>query len=348
MENKYLSKYLESEENKKILELPISLHDTNSMFKVITDRLNKYNKLISDDIEIEKGMKDRIAGLTDGLKKVFEFLPDKPDLAYIELINTFNKTYNENNNNKENDNNNNDSIFNEEYIKKYFVYHVKKGTKLYRLRDGEHIDKLQMFHCPERLTNGNLCNSERFNLEGFPMFYCGVSQHCCELEINHDEDNFTVAEIIAKDEFELVDLSCVNLNEYKIDKEYNENYEKAGHELLYLWPILAMCYIVDSSDKTSANSTNQNPTYLFSQLFAKYIQEYCPSFEGIRYFTVRNPELNSSETTYTDLVFFTNKEAYNNQGYDMQLYKKFDYKIILHKQINLELNLNLSLKLNFS
>ena len=300
------------------------------MSQVVTDRLYKYNKLISDDPEVEDNMKVRVKHLTSGLKKVFDFLPNKPQLAYEKLIDTLDKLVE-------------GERCNEKYIKKHFVHRVKKGTKLFRLRDGEHIDKLQMFHCPERLTNGNLCSSERFNIQGCPMLYCGASQHCCELEINHDKDNFTIAEITAIDEFELVDLSCVNLNEYEIDKEYNENHEDASHELLYLWPILAMCYLVDCTDKTSNSSTNENPTYLFSQLFAKYIQEYCPSFQGIRYFTVRNPELNSSETTYTDLVFFTNKEAYNDQGYDMRLYKKFDYKIILHKQINLELKINISI-----
>lgn len=320
-----LRKLTEKTLGQKILWLPINISEKGNIKNTVKYRLDEYQKLFKDgapdDLKLSVNDKtiENINKLISGLLVVSEILYNKNynDNYFNEALEHLSKTLNA-------------IQFKENFLDdSNYIKTLKKSESLYRLRNGEHVDKLEMFHCPS-VINGNPCGIERFSLKGFPMLYCGASQDACEREVYHDKSSYTTAEFILEDSIKYFDLACVDLN-------YKTHLKDTKEKKFYLfWPIIALCYIVDNSDKEHSDSKAKNLTYLFPQLLAAYIQKECPDIKCIRYFTVRNENLDPTKETFTDYAFFTDAEICSipkNHGYDMKLYQKFNIRITVHKEI---------------
>ena len=284
---KSLIELMDNPEARPTLWLPVDLTEKDSYMATALARLQDYKRLINDkaaDPQKDGELLDRINRLISGLIGIIEIISDDFDGAKRLLRKTLETTG-----------------FNQEYIMKYFCYQLPESETLYRLRNGTHIEKIKMFHCPD-VT----CGVERFNRAGRPILYCGQSLVGCKKEVSYDPNEYTTAEFTTKTEFKFFDLACVKLNEYKYSGYYgqqDDDYKEAKNELLYLWPIIALSYIVDKTDKEQTKSPEKNTTYLFPQLLSEYIQETYPDIQGIRYFTVRNENIDPVKSTFTDFEF---------------------------------------------
>ena len=165
----------------------------------------------------------------------------------------------------------------------------------------------------------------RFSSAESPALYLSSTVDAVQFEIG--DQLKTIGEFDLKEDCELkiFDLTmlkiytdansvCSDIGNYQNYYGFRCNNPNDFHAHL-LWPLLASCYMVKSP-----NVNDDCIEYKFPQLFSKYLKDnnIC---DGIRYFTVRNENLNPSEATMCDYVLFTRN--YNSDGYDEKLMNNF-------------------------
>ena len=161
------------------------------------------------------------------------------------------------------------------------------------------------YHCP--ITRRGM--NTRFGIADIPLWYLGCSKDVCMYEAAGC--NGSLAVFRQKDSTEpinIIDLTqkgCCNKD---------EDLFPLGICYLFWW-ILACCYCFLDND-------NHEQTSTIPQMFAKYIRENYKDISGIRYYTVRNSQLNPNEDTYVNVALFTRE--YNAEGYDICLCEKFE------------------------
>lgn len=295
-----------------ILSLPVYIKE-NRLSPILCRRLEDYYGLVSDKLKNENEYDDNffmdLRGIIDTIKKVIGLIDScKFDEAYKEFSEYFK---------------------NSDVLKNCLV--TLNTEVFYRARCGEITSADDMFHVP--VNKNYLCKSNRFSESGYPALYLSNSETGCMAEI---EAPWTVAKFKMKeaysDEIKILDLTFLNFKTYKpIYEDPGEDISQKAMHLL--WPLLAACYCIsfrcDIEHRQYEPKRDYKVEYVFPQMLSRFLREE-RSVDGIKYFTVRDENLNPNEETMADFVFFTN--GYNEHGVDERLRRKFDISII-HKDV---------------
>lgn len=195
---------------------------------------------------------------------------------------------------------------------------VEKDVNLYRLRSDAEILRVKdaFMHVPFDRTY--LCNSMRFSLPGEPCMYLGYSEAVCRIEFDKFSGG-SMGHFQTNAEIKVIDLT--------LDCQGNS---KAN--LFMLWPILAACYV--TPDRTG----NFKEEYIFPQIIMRYIKDEffeCdpPEFFGIRYYTCRKPDLDTSCKEYQNVALFTENTLSKStpidvrDDYPFHITRRFDEKL---------------------
>lgn len=100
-------------------------------------------------------------------------------------------------------------------------------------------------------------------------------------------------------------------------------------DLHQMWPIIASCYCLsfwcDHMNKQCNSERQYMEEYKFPQMISRCFREMGDT-DGIRYFTVRDEDLNPNEQEMVDYIFFT--KNYDAHGIDRELRDKFCITIV--------------------
>lgn len=303
----------------KVLEFPIQIDGNSSLSSVLTKRLSDYSSLIQR--YMTDFPNDQITIISDFCEKLNEvvILVDKWkfDAAYANFCATMDSVY---------------PIFDNSsslwmYLPDDYV------LPLYRARSGEHKDegKEALFHVS--YLSRKKCTSQRFSESEYPALYLSADKDTCNLEVLSESMKIsTMAEYRVKrcvnPSLKLFDLTILNLPLDGVNKDTDYEFkgksnERGGLAVHLLWPLLACCYVtVKNTNKCEKSDLKE---YVIPQYLSRYLREKI-DVSGIRYFTVRNPSLDSTSEKCTDYALFTRE--YDERGYDMTLFNKFDITIL--------------------
>lgn len=280
-----LNEFAKQHNTSYVTELPIKVQDQN-IVQILTNRFNEYMSLLNKFL-IEKSGSD----IWDNVKDDLTFLHN----SIIKVI--------------ENDSYERLKICLDKIEQKWNLLNMMKRelerVDLYRFCSYSTVltqDK-QFYHCPICKKGVNT----RFGKADTPLWYLGYSIDVCKYEAHGRGGSLAIFRQIDSTPLTIIDLT------QKV--YYNVNEDTYPHGACYIfWWLLACCYCYLDSD-------NHEMTSIFPQLFAKYIKEKYIDVSGIRYYTVRNCQLNPGEETFVNLALFT--RDYNLEGYDMNLCGKF-------------------------
>lgn len=160
------------------------------------------------------------------------------------------------------------------------------------------------YHCP---IGKNGINT-RFGTAEIPLWYLGCSKEVCKCEAEGQIGSLAVFR--KKNNIEPIKIIDLTQKKYY---EINENFE-SGFCYVFWW-LLACCYCFLDTD-------NHEETSVVPQMFAKYIRDNHKDISGIKYYTVRNSQLNPKEDTFVNVALFTRE--YDAEGYDVNLCGKFE------------------------
>lgn len=306
--------HVKDDERKEILNLPLILNEEDDFVTFVSSRLTNYLQLLRQyqkECDVTSQF-NKIETLVDGLCEVIKLLGNSYE-AYERLSVILHEVG-----------------FNEEYMTKYFACDVQKDDVFYRIRNVDTDYPLEMFHCPKEIPSSQ---RERFEVINYPHLYLGNTEEVCKLEVGISNE-CTLARYISKSNFKLFDLTLLDLNNLHVNEPLGTS-DAALKELMreshFIWPLIAVSYVcVNVKDQ---DDDKVKMSYVFSQMIAHYIRTHCKDIDGIRYFTVRYPLLNPTESTHVNYALFTN-EPYNKASeegkwsYDMDLYDKFTIEIV--------------------
>lgn len=165
----------------------------------------------------------------------------------------------------------------------------------------------EFYHCPITSKDNNIAT--RFGTKDDFLWYLGYTRLVCiECEARKKTACMALFRMKPNESLRVLDLTQGEL--------FSEKNLKTKSLCYIFWWLIACCYC--GYDKFS----DDHNTYTIPQLFSKYLKENYPSIDGIKYYTVRNAQLNPDENTYVNVAFFTRN--YNEEGYDMDLCGKFE------------------------
>lgn len=296
-----------------VLDFPLQMERDSPLFRLLEERLQNYSKLISNYMGsiFKESEITTILEFCHGLIEVAHHIDECSfDAGYAKFCEVMDRIY---------------GIFENSCL----LVSIQKDNvqALYRARSSKtKIERVEdMFHVPSH-KNFN-CKSNRFSEIGYPALYLSSSEEGCNLEIRKgDGEDVYIGKYYVNDDQKLkfFDLTILDLpikgensvNYYNLNGSLNGNYDLATH---LLWPLLACCYIV-ITDSNEANISYKKE-YVIPQYLSRYLRRK-DDIDGIRYFTVRNPYLDSYSIKYADYALFT--RSYDVDGYDRNLLSKFD------------------------
>lgn len=187
--------------------------------------------------------------------------------------------------------------------------YINQNQNLYRLCS--YADNLKetkdFYHCPITLKEKN--KPSRFGTKDDLLWYLGFTRKVCiECEARDKTACMAQFHIKPNESLKVLDLTQGNI--------FSKKNSKIDGLCYLFWWLIACCYC--GFDKYD----NDHNTYIIPQMFSKYIKENYPKIDGIKYYTVRNAQLDPNEKTYVNVAFFTRN--YNEEGYDMDLCRKFE------------------------
>lgn len=301
----FLNQYLDEEQAKVLMGLPVEINLNVDYYVILSKRLNSYYNKLS---EIAHSQNDiSIACELD----LFSFLGETKSL--VDGILFALKTYIGTNS------------WDEGYrcfkrtldkIDRNFITNntIPLSTdKYYRIRKNKNSEKVSdLYHIS--FNNVSKVKNGRFNRLGCPCLYLSFSMDACVKEMT-----LTPRDMLGS--FELKnsnsELKLFNMTEL-IDqiKKKGEFSQLDSFDLL--WPLFAACYTICSEDEESPLM------YIIPQMFAYYVRnEY--GLDGIQYYTVRDENLNPAESKMKNVVLFTTNDGLE---YDYNLLDKFDISIV--------------------
>lgn len=200
-----------------------------------------------------------------------------------------------------------------------------KGVTLFRMRMGKGHNKPEdFFHIP--FDKIYLTKQYRFSSLGNPCTYLGYSKEVCAFEMGDGE--VSIAKFTMKPECEanILDLTLPDLNGDEDGSTAESQEDKSGN-IFRLWPIIAACYVTVPREHENANASFMEE-YIFPQLLTRYIQN-STSYDGIRYFTCRNKDLDVSSDRYKNIMFFSKS---NLKDAEFNIEKDFQYMVFQEKK----------------
>lgn len=140
-------------------------------------------------------------------------------------------------------------------------------------------------------------------------------------------NNGTIAEFLLKDPhtIKVFDMSAFKLN---CAKHFQDDQRK--EQLIVIWPLIAACNSIAyccpvSKKECQSIKRNFKIEYVIPQMFAAYLKSK-NTVDGIRYYTVRDENLDPKAINMMDIVLFTKYSSETH--YDEELLTKFDISIV--------------------
>lgn len=194
-----------------------------------------------------------------------------------------------------------------------------KGGEYYRMRKDRNIKRVsQMYPIPPELRY--LSGGMRFSIPGYSCLYIGLSKSVCKKEI---AEIGSMINIKPKEnvEFNLIDLT------------FSDDMQNGGNEELYFiqsWPLIASCYIdqfycLRGERVCPPNGVKFNEKYVIPQFLTTFIRKEHKEIDGIKYYTVKDKNLNpfgTGEEDMRNIVIYVDSSS--DQLYD-DMIRKFDW-----------------------
>lgn len=213
------------------------------------------------------------------------------------------------------------------------IKEIANGTPFYRARRGKgHKIENDFYHVP--FNQRYLTNSERFSIAGYPCLYVGYSKEVCIKEMGKDCSLIRMA-LKHPHSIKVYDLTLGEEDTFwHIDK------------IVILFPLIASCYLVpfyckEREKECPPSPLNFKEEYIIPQLLTMYLMNEVKDEEGnrlvdgIRYYSVKDVNLNPQNEEDMNLILFTNYEPKENcyskicdqtiPYYDMDLLNKFKW-----------------------
>lgn len=192
------------------------------------------------------------------------------------------------------------------------VTEIPKGQLLWRSRcnHNELTNVSEFYHTPFKKDDETIVSefgNYRFSDKSMAVWYLGYTDYVCTREGQlwnlNNGDICSIAELkyIGEKPLRVIDLTLQNIM-WNRDK---------GPEIYLIWWIIACSY---------CKSSNKEKDYIIPQLLSHYIRDNY-LVDGIRYYTVRDVDLNPLAETCVNLALFT---KYQGDKYDMNLCKNFE------------------------
>ena len=324
------------EEELHTLELPVYLTEGKKMSTSLSSKLMAYSSLIKKYASTLGFDNKQISLLNKSIQRIISIIKKIEKAEFDNAYSEFNILF---------------SQLKNVFINKdcqlnpmLFVPTKDLETKLFRARQGDFMDKSieEAYHVP--LSKNYKCKTFRFSEYGYPMLYLSQTEKCARYEFKDAEDITTyIFELKENDkndgnkefEWKILDLahpySKTAYNMWTNAPKIDEGKEAINSFIRHLfWPIIAACYCIYDSSQLSDESYKIERTYkaeyVFPQFLSRYLREHHPYISGIRYFTVRNENLDSTSTDWTNYALFTNFSNAGDRDYDLDLLNRFIIK----------------------
>jgi hypothetical protein len=142
-----------------------------------------------------------------------------------------------------------------------------------------------MIHLPFQLKGIYPLNN-RFTDPNIPCFYGGNSISCCldELGCNIDDKDLLMSCFeINYSNMGILDLTMPKLNYEQSNEEYLDNF-------ILSWPVIVLCMMRKSGDKTKLKYI---PEYIVPQFILKFLSMHeVVKLNAVRYYSTKNDDLN--------------------------------------------------------
>ncbi|MCH5214137.1 MAG: hypothetical protein J1E97_03015 [Muribaculaceae bacterium] len=334
----------DSEEELKILELPVYIKEGDKMSTILSSKLMAYSSLIQKyastlgfDGKQTSLLNQCVEQIISLVKKIEEAEFDNAYSGFISLFNLLGKVL----------------INNKGQFKSILLVPEKElETNLFRARGGNLTDKpiSEAYHAP--LSKNYNCNTCRFSESGYPMLYLSQTEECLRYEFK-DADEITIYmyepkkycnnDVKNDPDWQILDLAHpYSRQAYEIWTKAPKNDEvnviKNSFIRHLFWPIIATCYcnyhLSPSSDELAQKERVYKVEYVFPQFLSRYLRSHHPYVSGIRYFTVRNKNLDSTSLYWTNYALFTDFSNSGDDDYDFKLLTKFYIKFHNHENLS--------------
>ena len=155
----------------------------------------------------------------------------------------------------------------------------------YRMRKDINLNRVcQMYPLPPELRY--LSGGMRFSIPGYSCLYLGHSESVCKLEISNSGSMIKIKPK-GNVEFSLIDLT------------FSDDMMNGGAEeikFIHAWPLIASCYIDNfyclRGERTCPpEAIKFNEKYVIPQFLTAYIRRKHEEIDGIRYYTVKDKDL---------------------------------------------------------
>lgn len=176
---------------------------------------------------------------------------------------------------------------------------IDNEVNLFRGRNIICSEITNFYHCPFDNHEANL--SDRFASKENPCWYFSYSFDACKKEVCSQVG--TCGELRVKDTCSILDVVDLTLRVADCS-------DSLADARFLLWPLLFSIYIIDDN----------NIGYKLSQYISKILRSN--SFNGIRYYSCRNINLNPLENYYKNLVLFVRPNG--SDKYDADVVSKFE------------------------
>lgn len=308
-----------NKENLKCLYLPVTIDCNISMETEIKNKLNNYVDLLKQfqlKLGFDENQISRIKNLVEGICEVVTEIENiKFDNAYEKMKTLLNSAF---------------EILeiNKNDIPNEFVTQLQENTTLYRSRKGKFFKEEDFYHVPSVMNSK--CKSYRFSELGYPAFYLSHTVDGSKVEFKNGDEISTAAFKYRGHEnlpIRILDLTLLGASK----RSSNCQIGVGNYKMHYIWPIIATCYCISYWCKYTEKECGEierdyKQEYVFPQMISRYLRENCPEINGIKYFTVRNFDLNSEEEKMAQYALFT--KYYDNKGIDDSLINHFEIEII--------------------
>lgn len=197
-------------------------------------------------------------------------------------------------------------------------WEMKEG-EYYRMRKERDIKRVsQMYPLPPELRY--LGGSMRFSIPGYSCLYIGHSKSVCKKEIS-ETGSMIVIKPQNGTEFKLIDLT------------FSEDMLNGGDDemkFIRSWPLIASCYIeqfycLRGKQVCPPEGIRFNEKYVIPQFLTTFIRKEHNDINGIRYFTVKDQNIDPfgrNDKDMRNIVIYV--DSSNVQSYD-ELIKKFEW-----------------------
>ena len=272
---------------KSVLWLPVQVPQNVSVANMLEDLYEKYISLINEHTPIDSNYVSTIC------KTIIRVLKTYLTGDVIKAYELFGSMM-------------------DKYIKDFPAQDVETDVQFYRMRkDMDLTDTKEFYHLPTSMRE--ICSSERFSIAGYPCLYLGYSKNDCLVEVSSTGSMIGLS-LKAGHWIKVLDLT--------FSKEQEEG--NSLEEYLKAFPMIAACYVV-LMNKVYTDEAKFREEYVIPQMLTSYLK-HNGYFNGIRYYSVRNENLNPfgrNEKDYRNLVLFPNLDT--TPDYDMELMNKFNW-----------------------